>query len=122
MFADAFVRLVAAVREVDGAFEQAWPQREALLELQASALTGSGNPVLMTLVPNLVAAETSYRESLATLRLLRLSVDVHRGLDVPPLRDPLGIGPIRVVRNGSTVRFECEGADRRATLLRTISR
>lgn len=122
MFADAFVRLVAAVREVEGAFELAWPQREALIELQAAALVGSGNAMLQTLVPNLVAAESSYREALAMLRLLRLAVDVHRGLDVPPLRDPLGFGPIHVLRDGGTLRFACEGADERPILARTVAR
>jgi hypothetical protein len=57
------------------------------------------------MIPNLTAAETNLRQVLTRLRLLRMAVDLHRGLDVPPLRDPLGDGPLLVTKVPAGIRL-----------------
>jgi hypothetical protein len=99
-----------------------WPQRQALLELECSAAARSPNPVIPMLVPNLCSAETNLREMVAVVRLLRIAVDLHRGLDVPPLRDPLGCGPIMVDRGVDGIVLRSVGAERRPLLQRTVRR
>lgn len=111
MLSDAFTRTLATAREFANASHLAWPQRKALIELELGQLAGSGNPVLVQMVPNLAAAEQGHRHGIARLRLLRMSVDLHRGRDVPPLRDPLGDGPIHVTRTDEGVRLHCADAD-----------
>ncbi len=81
-----------------------------------------GNPALTAFVPNLAAAETSLRQAVAMLRLLRMSVDLHRGLDLPPLPDPLADGPIVVTTGHDGVRLACVGAEQRALLARDVRR
>jgi hypothetical protein len=122
MLADAMMRTFAAVHEIANADHQPWPQRRALIELDTDTLVRTGNPVLAMLMPNFVAAEQNRRESLAILRLLRMAVDRHRGLDVPPLRDPLGDGPIVVTKVDGGVQLRCAGAETRRTLARVVSR
>ena len=53
--------------------------------------------------------------------LLRMAVDLHRGVDRAPLPDPLGGAPIGVTREGDTVRLHCAGADEHSSLARMVA-
>lgn len=120
MLADAFTCWAGTVRELAATTAHAWPLRRATLELEGNEAAASGNPVLAMVVPNVVAAEASLRQVVALVRLLRMAVDRHRGLDLPPLRDPLGDGPIQVTRTGDEIQLRCAGADERANLQRVV--
>jgi hypothetical protein len=105
LLAEAFVLASDVVRDLRQAQHLDWPQREALLELECSAVAAAANPVAAMMIPNLTAAETNLRQVLTRLRLLRMAVDLHRGLDVPPLRDPLGDGPLLVTKVPAGIRL-----------------
>lgn len=122
MIADAFLRTAAMMQELGDAQQLPWPQRCARIELEIAGLVQGGNPAMTAFVPNLAAAETSLRQAVAMLRLLRMSVDLHRGLDLPPLPDPLADGPIVVTPGHDGVRLECVGAAQRALLARDVRR
>ena len=123
MLADALLRQAAANRELARATELDWPQREALIELEIGALLDCGNPLTAVMVPNTTGAERNLRESLTLVRLLRMSVARHRGQDLPPLRDPLGDGPLAVTHDADgSVRLHSAGATKRATLTRVVGK
>lgn len=122
MFADAMLRTARTHQELGAAGALVWPQREALLELELGALLTSGNPIVATMVPNLTSAERGLRETKTLVRLLRMSVALHRGLDLPPLRDPLGDGPLRVTRQADgSVHLHGAGTEWRKNLARTVT-
>lgn len=122
MFADAMLRAAKTNHELDSASTLAWPQRQALLDLELGALAACGNPIVAMMVPNLATAERGLRETKTLVRLLRMSVARHRGLDLPPLRDPLGDGPLRVTAlpDGS-VRLHGAGTEWRQNLVRIVA-
>lgn len=122
MFADAMLRTAGTHQELGAATKLAWPQREALFELELGALAACGNPIVAMMVPNLASAERGLRETKTLVQLLRMSVAFHRGLDLPPLRDPLGDGPLRVTRQAdSSVRLHGAGTEWRKNLERTVT-
>lgn len=122
MTAEALMIAAELAADLRQAQQLDWPQRQALIELECSAAAASTNPIVPMLVPNLAAAETNLREVVAMVRLLRMAVDLHRGLDVPPLRDPLGCGPLVVTRTDVGIELRSAGAERRPSLQRTVRR
>ena len=122
MLADAMLRTARTNHELGAATTLAWPQRRALLDLELGALQACGNPIVAMTVPNLATAERGLRETTTLVRLLRMSVALHRGLDLPPLRDPLGDGPLRVTRQADgSVRLHGAGTEWRQNLVRTVT-
>jgi hypothetical protein len=110
MLADAVVQTAQAVDELTRAAELRWPQRQALIEQEFQALLNTGNPALATITPNYQAAERGWRETIAELRLLRMAVAFELGFDLPPLRDPLGNGPLEVQRDAAQVVVRSAGS------------
>jgi hypothetical protein len=122
MAADAFLRAAGAARELARADTRSWPLRAAILDMEAANLTNASNPVFEICSPLFPSIELNRREALAILRLLRMAVDRHRGLDVPPLRDPLGDGPIVVTKTDGGAQLRCAGGDTRPHLARDVRR
>lgn len=122
LLADAFHGYVDCVRQMDAAAALPWPQREALMELAFAEQDERGNPLTKVAGGAFATGERSLRETVATLRLLRMAVDLHRGLDVPPLRDPLADGPIHVTKTDAGTRLLCDGGDVQPRLARLVSR
>lgn len=118
--AEAFTILDRLVRDLQQAQQLDWPQRQALIELECSGAAESPNPVARIVVPNLTAAEANLRETVTLVRMLRMAVDLHRGLDVPPLHDPLGSGPIVLDRSGEELVLRSAGVVRRTQLQRVV--
>ena len=123
MLADALLRQAATNRDLARATELDWPQREALIELEIAALLDCGNPLTAVMVPNTTGAERNLREVVACVRLLRMSIARHRGLDLPPLRDPLGDGPLAVTHEADgRVRLHSAGSTSRRLLERIVGK
>ncbi|MBX3465081.1 MAG: hypothetical protein KF830_18075 [Planctomycetes bacterium] len=105
LLADAFLRQAGRSRRLQANGDAPWPARLATLDREGAA--ASGNPVAATLLPSLVAAEGTWRLQLARLRLLRLAVDLHRGVEPPAVVDPIGGGPIAITSGPDGVRLAC---------------
>jgi hypothetical protein len=120
MLAEGFLFAAEYARNLRQTRELEWPQREAVLELEGNAIAATSNPVVALMVPNLAAAERGLRRAIAEVRLLRMAVDLHRGLDVPPLRDPLGAGPLVVTRSSSGVRIASGADEEERPLVRVV--
>ncbi|MGK0433643.1 MAG: hypothetical protein ACJA0V_002793 [Planctomycetota bacterium] len=81
-----------------------WHERRRVLKAECQQLADSNNPAAGSLMPNYFAAEDNLRQSLAALRMLRVAVDLYRGIDAPALPDPTGDGMIQVsTENGGTL-------------------
>lgn len=109
MAADAFTSYATVGARLDGAPQLPWPQREAWMDLELSALSEGGNPIAAAVAPNLGSAERTLRTTLAHVRLLRMAVALHRGQDSAPLADPLGDGPFAVVHEAGAVVLHSAG-------------
>jgi hypothetical protein len=107
MVGEAFTTMAASVRRVADGREAAWPRREAQLGTEQQAALDDGNVLVRLCLPNLVPLEREWRRTLARLRLLRLSVDLHRGVEPAPLRDPIGGGTIVMATGPDGVRLTC---------------
>jgi hypothetical protein len=56
------------------------------------------------------------------LAKLRMAIDLHRGLEVPPLRDPLGSGQLGVKREPGCVRITSDGSTTDHPIERFVAR
>jgi len=122
MLADSFGGYVEVAQQIDAADALPWPQRQALMELAIGEHVDRGNALLGPLGGTLTSGERSLRQTVAMLRLLRMAVDLHRGLDLPPLRDPLDDGPIRVTKSETGTRLHCHDTDEQPRLARVVRR
>ena len=122
MIGDAFLQYVAAAEEWLLAPKHAWPQRRAMLTAAGEEIACSSNPFAAMVMPNLLAAEHGLREVLAKMRLLRIAVELHRGRDATPLRDPLGSGPLVVTREDGGVRITSAGSTEHRKVERFVAR
>lgn len=122
MISEAFVDYAAIADELAGASVSPWPERQAMFTLATEEALRSPNPLASVVIPHLSSAESHCRMTIATLRLLRMAVDLHRGRDLPPLRDPLGDGPLLVHREENGVRLRSAGSTDQRLLERFVAR
>lgn len=109
MAADAYLRFAAAGERIVDGPNLSWPQRKAWLELEIQQMTAAGNPLTAMMVPNLMSSESTLREVQTRVRLVRMAVAAHRGIQSHPLQDPLGAGPFAVAKDGDRVVFRSAG-------------
>lgn len=122
MIADGFAQYVSAAADFARIDAASWPQRHAMFTLAGEELASSTNPIAAMVLPNLENAEGGVRWTIATLRMLRMAVDLHRGRDLPPLRDPLGDGPLLISRESNGVRLRSAGSTEQRRLERFVAR
>lgn len=120
--ADAYLRAARLYDQLAAPAEGAWPQRETRLQAALTDLAATNNPMLVDMVPNLTSAEFGLRQVVAHVRLLRMAVAMHRGLDEAPLRDPLGDGPLLVVREAEGVTLRSAGTTANRKIERRVER
>jgi hypothetical protein len=107
ILADMLLMEVARVRRLEVTAGAPWPAREAALDGETERALASGNPLADTFVKSFTVIEAPWREQLARLRLLRLAVDLHRGVEPPPLVDPIGGGPIGIRETEAGIELRC---------------
>jgi hypothetical protein len=103
---DSFTGYARVMREL-ATVEQSWPRRVALLGIAFADEQARGNVLTEHTDGTQHTIERSARRVIAELRLLRMAVDLHRGRAMPPLRDPLGDGPIVVTHSPEGTRLSC---------------
>jgi hypothetical protein len=107
MLAEAFQLQVERSRRLAATAAAPWPARAAQLDHELATATASGNPLVAVCLPNLGAAEGNWRQQRARVRVLRLAVDLHRGVAPAPLVDPIGGGPITATEVAGGVELTC---------------
>ena len=106
------IRLANATRDLP------WPEREAQLRAALAAEEAAGN----LFAANLQSAERQLRSAVASVRLLRMALDLHAGRDASALADPLAAAPIAITKQDGGVRLACVGAEEQARLQRLVAR
>jgi hypothetical protein len=119
--ADAVMSLVDACEQLTGCRSLPWPQRRARIEQTAAAMVAAPNTILRAVAPQWTGIERQLRCAAVQLRLLRLAVAWHRGGELPALDDPLGSGPIEVVRGAVGATFRSQGGSAEHPLQRTVA-
>lgn len=122
MLADAFLRQGAMARRLAERDNAPWAERATLWERESAAALASGNPVLAMCVPNRNAAEGNWRQQLAALRVLRASVEVHRGNAAPSLLDPISGAPLRVSSHENTTTISGDSITAQPATQRIVRR
>mgnify|MGYP006990009733 CR=1 FL=1 len=103
----AVTALAEQAQEVAVDADAAWPIRAARLTAASETLLANTNPIVRMIAPNLPAVEREWRRLRATVRVLRVSLDLHRGLDVPELEDPVGGGFVMVTPRDGGLHVAC---------------
>jgi hypothetical protein len=120
MIADAFLQVAHAASELEADPSVPWSKRQAQIDEWFKRLSEGANPVVSIMIPNFTSAERNLRQALAILRLLRASLELHRGHEAPQLRDPLGDGPLLVSSEAASVKLRSAGTLRDQPLERTF--
>ncbi|HZN41885.1 MAG TPA: hypothetical protein VFD82_23980 [Planctomycetota bacterium] len=120
MIADAFLQVAGAAAQLEADPAVPWSKRQAQIDEWFRRLSEGANPVVSIMIPNFTSAEMNLRQALAILRLLRASLELHRGNEAPPLRDPLGDGPLLVTADAAGVKLRSAGTLRDQPLERTF--
>jgi len=121
MLADAFLQAADMYDYAATATPRSWADRQRMFERQAAKATASGNPAVTAMTPNVANAEGSLRQVIAQLRMLRMAVDMHRGVDRPPLPDPVGSGPLQVAQTPTGFELRTAISDERDGLRRIVT-
>jgi hypothetical protein len=121
MTADAVLEVAAALDRSGAISAARWPQRQALVERLNAELAASPNTIVRSGFSHLLTAEQNLRHALASLRMLRIAVDLRRGLGAPLLDDPLGGGALQVVETGTGLVLWSEGTRRNGRLQRAVA-
>ncbi|HEU4418519.1 MAG TPA: hypothetical protein VFT55_06240 [Planctomycetota bacterium] len=120
MIADAFLQVAGAAAQLEADPSVPWSKRQAQIDEWFRRLSEGANPVVSIMIPNFTSAERNLRQALTILRLLRASLELHRGNEAPPLRDPLGDGPLLVSADAAGVKLRSAGTLRDQPLERTF--
>jgi hypothetical protein len=94
MLADAVLMTSVNYNRLNNSGTTDWQTRQRLADQIVKEVRASGNDVAAMVFPTVVWAERSIRHSIGTVRLLRMALDMRRGVDSEPLDDPFGTGPI----------------------------
>lgn len=106
------IRLANATRELP------WPAREAQLTAALAAEDAAGN----LFAANLQHAERQLRGVVASVRLLRMALDLHAGREASALADPLAATPLAATKQDGGVRLASADAAKQPRLQRLVAR
>lgn len=106
------IRLANATRELP------WPEREAQLTASLAAEDAAGN----LFAANLQQAERQLRGVVASVRLLRMALDLHAGRAASALADPLAAAPLAATKQDGGVRLASADAAKQPRLQRLVAR
>lgn len=107
------IRLANATRELP------WPAREAQLTAALAAEDAAGNLFAANL---LQSAERQLRGAVASVRLLRMALDLHAGREAGALADPLAAAPLAATKQDGGVRLASADAAKQPRLQRLVAR
>ena len=116
--ANHFLGYADVVRLADATRDLPWPEREARLRAAIADEDAAGN----AFVAHLDNVERQLRSAVASVRLLRMALDLHAGRDASALADPLAAAPIAVSAGEGGVRLASADAAKQPRLQRLVVR
>ncbi|MFO0314602.1 MAG: hypothetical protein ACK539_15385 [Planctomycetota bacterium] len=116
--ASHFLGYADVVRLADATRDLPWPEREARLRAAIAEADAAGN----VFVFHLDNVERQLRSAVASVRLLRMALDLHAGRDASALADPLAAAPIAVSAGEGGVRLASADAAKQPRLQRLVVR
>jgi hypothetical protein len=116
--ASHFLGYAEVVRLADATRDQPWPEREARLRAAIAEADAVGN----VFVAHLDNVERQLRSVVASVRLLRMALDLHAGREASALPDPLAAAPIAVTAGDDGVRLASADAAKQPRLQRLVVR
>jgi hypothetical protein len=116
--ASHFLGYADVVRLADATRDLPWPEREARLRAAIAEADAAGN----VFVVHLDNVERQLRSAVASVRLLRMALDLHAGRDASALPDPLAAAPIAVTAGDAGVRLASADAAKQPRLQRLVVR
>lgn len=116
--ASHFLGYVAVVRLADATRDLPWPAREERLRAAIADEDAAGN----AFVAHLDNVERQLRSAVASVRLLRMALDLHAGRDASALADPLAAAPIVVTAGEGGVQLASADAAKQPRLRRVVAR
>jgi len=109
MMADAVLLTADCFKQLDAIPDNDWQARKALSDKLAADVLATSNTAAHCMLPNLLSAELSIRHTVGNLRLFRMALDLHRGVDSDPLADPFSRGPLLIEKTGNALRLKSVG-------------
>lgn len=109
MMADAVLTTANHFAQLDAVAEDDWQSRKALSDKLIAEALATNNPFVHCMLPNLMSAERSIRHTVGNLRLFRMALDLHRGVDSDPLADPFSRGPFLIEKTNNALRLKSAG-------------
>ncbi|MFN7672356.1 MAG: hypothetical protein ACK5S5_18080 [Planctomycetota bacterium] len=116
--ASHFLGYADVVRLADATRDLPWPEREARLRAAIADEDAAGN----AFVAHLDNVERQLRSAVASVRLMRMALDLHAGRDASALADPLAAAPIAVSAGEGGVRLASADAAKQPRLQRLVVR
>ncbi|MFT4842644.1 MAG: hypothetical protein ACJA0V_004360 [Planctomycetota bacterium] len=109
MLADAVLMTSVNYNRLNNSGTTDWQTRQRLFDQITKEVRDSGNEVAAMVFPNVVPCEASIRHSLGKVRLLRMALDMHRGVESKPLDDPFGTGPLVIDKSPEILTLKSVG-------------
>lgn len=109
MLSDAVLMTARFFERLDAVADDDWEARKSLSERMVAEVLATNNPAAHCMLPNLMSAELSIRHTVGNLRLLRMALDMQRGVPSEPLADPFGSGNLLVEKADDALRIKSIG-------------
>ena len=109
MLADAVLKTAVNYNRMDNTGTTDWNARQRLSNQISKELNECGNDVAAMMFPDLISCEKTIRHSLGKVRLLRMALDIRRGVESEPLADPFGTGPLQIEESPETLTLKSVG-------------
>lgn len=122
MLADAFLHAGSLYNRFESSPAKTHAAREILHQQLIDEATASGNHAIACVFPNLLSAEATIRDVVAQIRMLRIAIDLHRGLPATPLPDPHANAPLTIQPNPNGFLLSSIGRSPTNPLTRTIAK
>ncbi|MFT4514998.1 MAG: hypothetical protein ACI89X_002521 [Planctomycetota bacterium] len=110
MLADALLMTSINYNRMNNSGTTDWQARQRLSDQIVKEVIESGNNLAGMMFPNVVSCEKSIRHSIGTVRLLRMALDMRRGVNSEPLDDPFGAGPLLIDESPETLTLRSVGS------------
>lgn len=121
MLADAVLMTARNFERLEQVPGENWIARKELYDQIVEEVLASSNTAAHCMFPHLISAEQSIRHTVGHVRMLRMALDMHRGIASEPLADPFGTGALVIEENDRKLLIKSIGNAGHGKLERLVS-